>query len=741
MSHAMSPATSEAATILIAEDSPTQAEQLRWLLEEHGFKVCAARDGEQAIAMAREVHPAIIVSDVVMPKVDGYNLCRAIRGDRALEHIGLILLTTLSSTNDVFAGLAAGADDFVVKPCDDDQLIQRVHHLLANKPRRKHTEREAPLDVEIGDNRFTITSTRQQVTNFLVSTYEQAITLNEQLHRQTKELQRSNDMVNAIYELAGGFNRCGTEAEVASTAVTGALRIPGVQAAWLFLRDGHHYWLAGQAGRIAIDAVGEDVEKCACLEMLDSGQLSAAVTIEHCCKAAAASPNDRPGHVSIPLIVDGIGAGVLNLRSDTMEGTFTPAQRRILASISNQISDALKRARLQEGLERKVDERTRQLNAEVIVRRKAERDAATANQRLLDAIDCMNDGFALYDAEDNLVVHNRRYTDMHASLDEFIATSPKFEELLRAGLGSDGTNSGLSEAEIQNRLALYLEAQGRPFIQQRGKHWFMSREHRTGEGGVVVIETDITELKKVEIAKDDFLAMVSHELRTPLTPIHGALALISSGKVVELTKNLTELTELARRNCERMMSIVNELLDFTRISSGRFSLNKQRVKLTPFLEQIIENKRIGPATTQVKLKVSAGARSAWLDVDPVRIQQVLDNLLSNAIKFTDPSDNIEVSIGRQNSSLRVSVADHGPGIPKRFQEQAFNAFTQADTSTTRQRGGIGLGLSISKSIVEAHGGTIGFTSKEGEGSTFYFDLPVVQRRHTGNVVPGSTSHH
>lgn len=741
MSHAASEASPEVPTILIAEDSPTQAERLRWLLEDHGFDVIAARDGEQAIEMAKEARPAIIVSDVVMPKVNGYDLCRAIKADPELGWIGIILLTTLAGTNDVFSGLAAGADDFVVKPYQDDQLIERIHHLLENRPAHAAAESASPLDVELGGKNFTITSGRRQVTNFLVSTYEQALALNEQLHAQTKELQRSNEMVNAVYELASGFNRCNTEAEVASTAVTGALRIPGVHAAWLLLRDGDSYWLAGQEGRIDIAPPGENVEKCACLEMLDAGKLSSAITIEHCCRATAASPEERRGHVSIPLTVDGDGTGVLNLTSNAMQGTFTPAQRRILASIGNQISDALKRTRLQEDLERQVEDRTRQLNAEVIVRRNAEREADTANQRLLDAIDCMNDGFALYDTDDKLVVHNRRYADMHAEQSELISCNPKFETLLRSDLGANGKDDNPSEAVVENRLSLHRDAAGKPFIQQRGDHWFMTREHRTGEGGIVVIETDITELKKVDIAKDNFLAMVSHELRTPLTPINGALSLISSGKIVELTKSLSELTELARRNCDRMMSIVNELLDFTRITSGRFSLNKQRVKLTPFLEEIVENKRIGPTTTNVTLKVSPSARSAWVDADPTRIQQVLDNLLSNAIKFTDPSDDIEVNVGRQNSSLRVSVADHGPGIPKRFQSQAFSAFTQADTSTTRQRGGIGLGLSISKSIVEAHGGKIGFTSKEGEGSTFYFDLPIVPRQQVDHPAPRSTSRH
>jgi signal transduction histidine kinase len=254
----------------------------------------------------------------------------------------------------------------------------------------------------------------------------------------------------------------------------------------------------------------------------------------------------------------------------------------------------------------------------------------------------------------------------------------------------------------------------------------MSSERRTREGGVVVIETDITELKKADIAKDEFLAKVSHELRTPLAPIHGALLLIASGKVAELPPKLSELVDLARRNCLRLMSIVNDLLDFTRISSGRFRLDRRVVELEPFLEQVMANKRLGATPPSITLKVGPGARDAKLEVDPLRIQQVLDNLLSNAIKFTDPGDHIDVTVDRQSGSLRIAVIDHGPGIPPDFQDKLFEAFAQADSSSTRRQGGVGLGLSISKSIVEAHGGKIGLASTEAQGATFYFELPMAK---------------
>ncbi len=365
------------------------------------------------------------------------------------------------------------------------------------------------------------------------------------------------------------------------------------------------------------------------------------------------------------------------------------------------------------------------LREEVVVRREAERATSAANERLLDAINSINDGFAIYDAEDNLLIHNQRYLEMHASVGEPVALGASFEELVRGGLDSgEGPVVAPSDTQVEARLTRHRAADGAPHIQKIGQTWVMASERSTREGGVVVIETDITDLKQADIIKDEFLAMVSHELRTPLTPIHGALSLIASGKIVKLTDNLAELVEVANRNCGRLISIVDDLLDFTRVSGPRFSIDCRRIALVPFLEHIMENKAIGPASRQIKLSIAPDVMNAEVDADPIRIQQVLDNLLSNAIKFTDPDDCIEVVIERRDESLRVAIVDHGPGIGEDFVDRVFEPFVQADSSSTRRNGGVGLGLSIAKSIVEAHGGSIGFTSEEGVGTTFYFELPL-----------------
>ncbi len=354
---------------------------------------------------------------------------------------------------------------------------------------------------------------------------------------------------------------------------------------------------------------------------------------------------------------------------------------------------------------------------------------------LTDAIDCINDGFALYDVDDALVFANRAYRDMHAFIKDLITPGARFETLLRAGLDcGDGAVALPTEADVSERLARHRQADGVATIHMRGPKWLMATERRTQDGGVVVIETDITELKKAEIARYEFLAKVSHELRTPLTPIHGALTLMKSGKVAHLSGRLEGLIDLASRNCTRLMSIVNDLLDFTRISAGRFSLNATTVELQPFLEQVVETRRIAPDAPDIELSISPRAKGVELEADPLRIQQVLDNLLTNAIKFTDAGGRIEVNVDRHGGgALRVSVADQGPGIPKDFQKHVFEVFAQADSSSARGKSGVGLGLSICKSIIEAHGGRIGFTSKEGVGTTFYFDLPLAKHDRKASV--------
>lgn len=714
------PNWSDGLLVLIAEDSPTQAEHLRSLLESNGFAVITAGNGREALDLARQRSPSVIISDVMMPEMDGYDLCRAIKGDAELKNIPAILVTELSSPQDVFKGLDAGADNFLVKPYEEAHLVSRISYLLANKRIRKSARSEPGVEIEVAGKRHLITAERQQILDLLISTYAQAVVLYDRLDARQKELACSYDTLNALYDIAGGLNRCRTETEVTRFAVDRGVTIPGVRDGWLNLRHSDGFTLVSQRVNTAAAYCAE----CTCERMLESGELAAACNIERC-ERLAGGAGGASAHVSIPLKVEGAAAGVLNLIGSGPNGTVSDEERRTLTSIGIQISDAMERARLHEALERKVEERTRALQSEVAERRQAEHEARAASDRLFDAVESLNAGFALYDASDHLLICNSRFRDMHPAIASLITPGASFEELTRAGLGcGDGQASRPDDEQVEACLRRHRSADGTPFVQRRDQTWLMSRERRTRDGGVVVIENDITELKKADIAKDEFLAAVSHELRTPLTSIRSAFALIAADKRASLPDHLRRLIELAQRNCARLGRIVDDLLDVAKITTGGFDLDLQPTALTSIIEQTLESRRYPNSAMNVHLVMSEQAGDVRLVADPLRIQQVLDNLISNALKFSPEGTPIEILAECHDNVVRVSVQDQGIGIPKAFQGMVFDAFTQADSSSTRQRGGAGIGLCIAKTIVEAHRGKIGFSSVEGEGTTFYFDLPI-----------------
>jgi signal transduction histidine kinase/CheY-like chemotaxis protein len=710
--------------VLIAEDSPTQAEHLRSLLESNGFAVAAARNGREALELARQHRPSVMISDVMMPEMDGYELCREMKGDPALKDIPAILVTELSSPQDVFKGLDAGADNFLVKPYEEAHLISRISYLLANKQIRKAEQPEAGVEIELAGRRHRITAERQQILVLLISTYAQAVVLYDRLDARQKELADSYDTLNALYDIAGGLNRCRTEAEVTSFAVERGRRIPGVRDGWLNLRQDKGFQLIGRdenpggTGQRAIST-------CTCERMLESGELTGALNVERCERLDDGQPagSSTIAHVSIPLQADGAPAGILNLVGRGPRGAVSESECRTLTTIGIQISDAIERARLHEALERKVEERTSALQAKVAEGRQAEEVARTASNRLLDAVESLNATFSLYDADDRLMICNSRFRGMHPAIADKIAPGVSFEELVRAGLGSADEERGHgSDVEIAALMARHRLADGTSTVQRRGDTWLMSRARRTREGGFVVIETDITELKKVDMAKDEFLATVSHELRTPLTSIRSALGFLENAGAAP--DNRQKLVALAQRNCARLMRIVDDLLDVAKISANGLKLDLQPTLLAAMLEQTLESRRIASEVSNIHLEISEEARDVRLLADSLRIQQVVDNLLSNAMKFSAPDAPIEVIADRHGDVVRVSVKDRGVGIPKAFESRVFDAFTQADSSSTRLQGGAGVGLHIAKMIVEAHRGTIGFTSTEGKGTVFYIELPL-----------------
>ncbi|MDH5654748.1 MAG: PAS domain S-box protein [Spirochaetia bacterium] len=239
----------------------------------------------------------------------------------------------------------------------------------------------------------------------------------------------------------------------------------------------------------------------------------------------------------------------------------------------------------------------------------------------------------------------------------------------------------------------------------------------------IAIVRDITERKRIDKMKNEFISTVSHELRTPLTSIRGSLGLISGGAVGELPQKAVDLLHIANNNTERLLLLINDILDIQKIESGQMAFKFNNISLIPFLEQALKDNAGFADQHRVKFVLVKKIDEAKIYGDRDRLMQVMANLLSNAAKFSPEGETIEVSIARHGSQLiRISVTDHGPGIPKDFQDKVFEKFTQSDSSDTKKKGGTGLGLSIAKIIMEKHGGLIDFVSHEGVGTTFFIEF-------------------
>ncbi len=244
------------------------------------------------------------------------------------------------------------------------------------------------------------------------------------------------------------------------------------------------------------------------------------------------------------------------------------------------------------------------------------------------------------------------------------------------------------------------------------------------QAAIAVHNSQLYEHTKVlDRLKSEFVAVVSHEIRTPLTSVKGAIELLTDERYFQNTDQQAKLLSIAHANAERLLLLINDILDFSKLESASLPMCMETESLEPVVRQAIQNLRTLIAERHIVLECSIAPGLPELLMDSNRVAQVLTNLLSNAIKFSPPEGRIEVRAEAQDSMVRVSVRDCGEGIAPQDISKLFRKFSQIDSGSTRKVGGTGLGLVISKGIVEQHGGTIGVESTPGEGSTFYFLLP------------------
>ncbi|MEZ5543453.1 MAG: PAS domain S-box protein [Pseudomonadota bacterium] len=367
---------------------------------------------------------------------------------------------------------------------------------------------------------------------------------------------------------------------------------------------------------------------------------------------------------------------------------------------------------------------------DITARRQAERELRQA----ASVFENINEGIMVTDAQGALLSVNPAFTAMtQYSREEVLGKTPR---ILHSGRHDREFYRDMWQAIIEN-------GQWQGEIWNRRKNgeiypqWLTINAVKDGNGQLINylgVTWDITELKSSERMKEEFITTVSHELRTPLTSVLGSLGMLMQGDGGPIPEQARRLIQMAYSNSGRLVRLVGDILDFEKMSTGRMNFHLRTLKLMPLIQQTIESNRTLSEQSGISIELVEALDDVRITCDAERLMQAVTNLLSNAIKFSPRGSRVEVAVCRRHPMIRIAVSDQGPGIPEQFRPEIFEKFTQLNDRHQEQKGGIGLGLSIAKLIVQKHNGVIDFESEPGVRTTFFIDLPELRSISGGKAV-------
>ena len=703
--------------ILIVEHSPTQALKLRYLLEKNAYQVTVTHNGKDALTAIQRQRPTLILSNVLMPEMDGYELCQWLKSDENLKQIPVVLLTSLSDPQDILRGMESGANNFIVKPYEEKFLLSRLRDILENQELRKISMSEMGMEIFFGGKKYFFTPDRVQIVDLLFSSLETAVQKNRELGEARDNYQTLLDTsADAILVLDRSKQ----------------VRFVNPAAEELFERQLDQWNEQGFDYPLRAGATSE-------LKILR--QNGAIVVAEM--RVVETRWQGEPAYLA-------------SLRDITQRKCAEEAMQKrnrelsLLHRISQMFSSSLE---LDKVIETALEEIQRILNAfsTSIWLVEAEHDEIVCmhargpgGANLVNTRLAIGQGLTGWAAEHNeVLIISDTWADArhHKQLNQRVKetsrsmisvplrskgqvigvlnlTAPDVDHFSNEDLRLLEPIAGVAAVAIEN-ARLYTEAQAEIAERKRAEAALLEAKEAADAANQ---------------AKSKFLANMSHELRTPLNAILGFSYLLRHDENV--SEDQQQHLNIINRSGEHLLTLINQVLDLSKIEAGRMTLDESPFNLPLLLKELSDLFQLRAEKKGLTLIFdSPPDLPQMLQGDEIKLRQVLINLLNNALKFTkEGSIRLSVSSkklpgGLDNTSLKTdrnilfSVKDTGPGMTAEELERVFEAFVQT-TSGREASEGTGLGLAISQRFVRLMGGTIHVDSAPGQGSTFSFTLPA-----------------
>lgn len=713
ISHLIHRIDTTAPRLLVVDDDPHILEALRTLLYPWGLQVTTLEDPRRFWETLEASTPDLLILDVEMPHLNGIELCQIVRNDSRWGSLPILFLTVHSEPEILNQIFTAGADDFISKPIVAPELVARIINRLERltllRERAQATRQTKAMEAIYKKTEAALRKSKAETELRVAERTAELVSINQRLQTELEERSHVEQELRISQARFAGI------LEIADDAI---ISVDSNQRITLFNQGAEKIF-----GYAAHEVLGQPLDVLLPLRSTESHR-------HHVRDFGTSNGQARRMGDRKP---------IFGRRRD---GSEFPAEASISKlSLGNEtvftviLRDITERRQSEETLER----------------------LSRQNELILNSI---GEGLCGLDMEGTITVANPATLKLLGTSFHQLLGQP-FARLL-LGTQPDGSPYPFSASPIYSSLqdGAIRQVSGEYFQRPDGTSFpveYVSTPIRENGAivGAVVTFKDITERQQVERMKDEFISVVSHELRTPLTSIHGSLKLLTSGLLDAHSERGQRLLQIAVDSTDRLVRLINDILDIERIESGKVMMAKQACNVAELLAEAANVMQAIAHKANITLSVASLDSPLW--ADPDRIIQTLTNLLSNAIKFSAKGNTVWLGaalmsdpatrppalatthfpLSLETPSICFYVRDQGRGIPADKLTTIFERFQQVDASDSRNSEGTGLGLAICRSIVQEHGGHIWVDSALGKGSTFYFTLPLRDPSGPSAKVPSS----